>query len=35
MSARMSTTTFRMDDDEEERTRKGLRGFFRQVFNKK
>ena len=35
MSARMSTTTFKMDDDEEERNRKGLRGLFRQVFKKK
>lgn len=35
MSLRSSVVSFKMDDDDEERARKGVRGFFRQVFHSK
>jgi len=34
MSMRMSLTTVKMDDDEEEAARKGIRGFFGRVLGR-
>jgi hypothetical protein len=35
MSVRMSITTVKMDDDEEEVARKGIRGILRKIFKSK
>lgn len=34
MSTRMSITTVKMDDDEEEMARKGIRGVLRKIFKR-